>query len=257
MSTKRTAAFGAGVLSALLVGGIAFAPVASAQEVEDEATALQAEGLVDITPVPHVVGSGKDSLIAADLPPDTGSLLHAGVFNAFAEDGHANASTADVRLTLPGAPEIEASLIVADCENLQGSTSIANLRVGDQEIKLDQIQPNQELIPDPLVGVARITLNKQDQNDDGSLSVTALAVDLLNGTQTLDLSKATCTEGDSTEPTDPAEPTDPTDPADPTVEPTDPGEDDGGDNDNAGDRADENGNAPTPVPQPGHLDVTG
>ena len=261
MSKKKTAALGAGVLSALVVGGVAFAPAAYA-EPEDSAYALSASGLINITKLPHVVGEGKDHLVHADLPTGSDRILHAGVFNSAVEEGYAKASTADVELGLPGAPVISLGLVTAECDDAQGNVSIADLKVDGQEINLDQIKPNTELIPDPLQGIARITLNKQADNGDGSLTVSALSVDLLNGTQTVDLSTATCTETEEA----PAPAPEPApEPPEPTEEPPTPpaaGGDDGddgngGDDDLPGSRPDEDGKAPTPVPQPGHLDVTG
>ncbi|EID54710.1 choice-of-anchor P family protein [Saccharomonospora xinjiangensis] len=261
MSKKRTAALGAGVLSALVVGGIAFAPTAVAAP-EDSAYALAADGLVNITKVPHVIGEGKDHLVHTDLPSAANRILHAGVFNSAVEQGYAKASTTDVELGLPGVPAIAVGLVTAECDDLTGSTSVADLRIGGQEIALDQIGPNTEIIPDALQGIARITLNKQTANDDGSLTVSALSVDLLDGTQTVDLSTATCTE----KPEAPEEPEEPTAPQKPSEQPSAPPSDDDGDNggddgDDGGElpgsTPDERGKAPVPVPQPGHLDVTG
>lgn len=244
MSNKRTAALGAGVLSALVAGGIAFAPAAVA-EGEDNAYALSANGLVNITKVPHVVGEGKDHLVHTDLPPGSDRILHAGVFNSAVEKGFAKASTTDVKLGLPGVPTIEVGLVTAECDDLTGATSVANLKIAGTTVDIDQLQPNTELVPEPLQGLARITLNKQTENGDGTLTVSALSVDLLDGTQTVDLSTATC--GQKPEEQQPEEPNKPEEPTTP------PSNDDGDD----GTRPDDEGKAPVPVPQPGHLDVTG
>lgn len=258
MSKKRTAALGAGVLSALVAGGVAFAPAAVATP-EDSAYALAADGLVNITKVPHVVGEGKDHLVHTDLPTGAASILHAGVFNSAVEEGYAKASTTDAKLGLPGIPTIAVGLVTAECDDKAGSTSVADLKIGGQHIALDQLAPNTEIIPKPLQGLARITLNKQTDNGDGSLTVSALSVDLLDGTQTVDLSTATC--GDKPEAPQEPEPEEPTEPQKPTEPITPPSEDDGDDGDKDGDlpgaTPDEDGKAPIPVPQPGHLDVTG
>jgi hypothetical protein len=238
LSNKRTAALGAGVLSAVVAGGIAFAPAAVAQG-EDSAYALSANGLVNITKVPHVVGEGKDHLVHTDLPQGADRILHAGVFNSAVEDGYAKASTTDVKLGLPGVPTIEVGLVTAECDDLSGATSVAGLKIGGTNVEINQLQPNTELIPAPLQGLARITLNKQTENGDGTLTVSALSVDLLDGTQTVDLSTATCGERPETTPEEPDAP----------EEPNTPGDD--------GTKPDDEGKAPVPVPQPGHLDVTG
>ncbi|EHR63543.1 choice-of-anchor P family protein [Saccharomonospora cyanea] len=263
MSKKRTAALGAGILSALVAGGVAFAPAAAATP-EDSAYALAADGLVNITKVPHVVGEGKDHLVHTELPPGAKSILRAGVFNSAVEEGYAKASTTDAELGLPGLPAISVGLVTAECDDLTGATSVADLKIGGQHIALDQIAPNTEIIPEQLKGLARITLNKQTDNGDGSLTVSALSVDLLNGTQTVDLSTATCTDKPEApenpeNPEKPEEPTAPEKPEEPTTPPSEDDGDDDGDKggDLPGSKPDQDGKAPTPVPQPGHLDVTG
>ncbi|OQO92873.1 hypothetical protein B1813_12150 [Saccharomonospora piscinae] len=252
MLKKKTAALGAGVLSALVAGGVAFAPAAVAAP-EDSAYALGASGLVNIMKVPHVTGAGTDHLVHTELPGGANSLVRAGVFNSAVEEGYAKASAADVGLGLPGLPAIGVGMVTAECDDLSMGTSVADLKVGGKEVNLDQIAPNTEIVPDALQGVARITLNKQVDNGDGSRSVTALSVDLLDGTQTVDLARATCTEKPAEEP----EPTTPK-PEEPTEEPTTPpSEDDNNGGEAPGAEPDEDGQAPRPVPQPGHLDVTG
>lgn len=263
LSRKRTAALGAGALSALLAGGIALAPMASAT-VEDSAYGVAADGLIDIPKTPHVVGSGEASEMSLDLPQHGEVVLSLGVLNAAAEKGWAQASTAELRLGLPGAPVIEATLIEATCDDLSGSTRIVGLTVDGEEMFADgEVPVNEELIPEQLEDIASVTLNKQVENEDGSMTVTAISVDVLSDAQivgellgqSLDISSATCTEGgDGGEPTDPPteEPTE-----SPTTEPSKPDNGDNGDDNGDGDEADENGNAPVPTPQPGHLEVTG
>ncbi len=260
LSRKRTAALGAGALSALLAGGIALAPMASA-EVEDSAYAIAADGLVEIPKLPHVVGSGDESVVRADLPPEGDAVLSLGVLNASAGEGWSRASTADLELSLATAPVISASLLEVNCKDLQASTKIVGLKVdGEEQAPENQVPANTEIVPEQLGQVAKVTLNKQVENEDGSVTVTAVSVDLLDSTQTIDISSATCAEdGNGGEPTEPPTSTEP--PV--TTEPSEPGDGDNGDNgDNGddgdnGDEADENGNAPVPTPQPAHLAVTG
>ncbi|MFD2398380.1 choice-of-anchor P family protein [Prauserella oleivorans] len=179
------------------------------------------------------------------------------MLNAEASNGYAKASVAEAEVALGnGLPTIGLELISAECDNLQGSTSLATLKVGDRTVALDQLPENTAVIPKPLQGVASITLNKQVKTDD-ALTVTALSIDVLNSTQTIDIASATCTEKDA-EPTESTQPTEPSEPSDPTTPPDNgDGGDDDGDDDMPGTRPDEDGKAPTPVPQPGHLDVTG
>lgn len=244
MSKKRTAALGAGTLSVLLAGGIAFAPGALATE-EDSAYALAAEGtLLNIDPVSFVSGNGHDSLANGGLPKDD-PIISYGLLNAEASQGHAAASTAELEIALPGVPVIEAKLINADCTDLTGSVQIVSLKVGGvEQAPANQVPANTEIIPAPLRGIAKITLNEQVESEK-SLTVTAIAIDALKGSplgQSIDISSATCTakDEDTPAPTQPPEP-----------EPTEPPEN--GD----GDEPEEDGDAPVPTPQPGHLDVTG
>ncbi|WP_216210827.1 choice-of-anchor P family protein [Amycolatopsis aidingensis] len=263
MSKKRTAAaLGAGALSLLLVGGLA--PHAAATEAEDSAYAIAASKLVTIPKTPHVVGSGKESLVAADLPPGEMPLLHTGVLNAEAEQGYAKASVAELKLDLPALP-ISAEKIVAKCDDLTGSIALATVQIGPKKITLgEHIKPNTTI---GVEGLATVTLNKQTENEDGSLTVTAISVKVLDKLQRVDISSATCTKkqggqepSETTGPSEPSETTGPSEPSE-TTSPTKPGDNgdngDDGDDDLPGDEADENGNAPQPTPQPGHLDVTG
>ncbi|GAB3480326.1 choice-of-anchor P family protein [Amycolatopsis cihanbeyliensis] len=261
MSKKRTAALSAGALSLLLVGGLA--PMASATEAEDSAYAIAASKLITIPKTPHVVGSGKESLVAADLPPGEMPLLHMGVLNAEAEQGYAKASVAELKLDLPTLP-ISAEKIVAKCDDRTGSIALATVKIGPKRITLgEHIKPNTTI---GVENLATVTLNKQTENEDGSLTVTAISVKVLGKLQTVDISSATCTEKqggtEPTETTGPSEPTETTGPSEPTetttsTQPGDGGDNGGDDDDLPGDEADENGNAPRPTPQPGHLDVTG
>lgn len=264
MSKKKTAALGAGVLSAALVGSAAFGPAAAAQT-EDSAFALSADGLVSIPKTPSVAGEGSESLVAADLPPEQQALVGAGVLNAEASDGYAKSSVTDATVNLGEGLNLGVELVSAECDNLNGNTSIATVTLNGNEIALDGLEPNTEVIPEPLQGIAKLTLNKQVEEGD-ALNVTALSVDLLNSTQTIDIASATCTEGAQEE-----------------QPPPDDGGGDGGDNgggdnggdngggDNGGDNGGDDGGdagdgadqagpdgaAPQPTPQPGHLDVTG
>lgn len=224
-----------------------FAPAAIAQS-EDSAFGISASGLVSIPPTPEVVGEGSESLVAADLPPGQQALLGAGVLNAEASDGYAKASLAQAEVNLGPNMDLGVELVSAECSDLSGKTSIASVTFNGEKIALDNLEPNTEVIPPALQGIASLTLNKQVE-ENGALTVTALSVDLLKSTQTVDIASATCTEG-----------------ADEEEPPPDNGGGDGGDNggdngddngDGGGDQAGPDGAAPTPTPQPGHLDVTG
>lgn len=254
MFQKRTAVLGI-TASALLAGGVAAAPTALADSDESEAYGVAADGIVSVPPTPHVTGSEEETLADIDL----NGLARSGTLSAEAEDGFAVSSVEGLELLglldlqgqardqnedplsdlvspdLGGASLASAGVIEAKCEEGEGSTSVADLQVAGLPINAEVDEPNQTVVPEPLEGIAQITLNKQESVGDGMTQVTGVSVDVLDGTQSVDLASATC--GESAD---------------------DDNGDDNGDGDNGDDDGDNGGGkAPEPTPQPGHLPVTG
>ncbi|MBB5851238.1 choice-of-anchor P family protein [Amycolatopsis umgeniensis] len=248
----------------VLVGGIALsavaltvvAPAASATGHGSSAFALSASGLLKIDPVPAVDGSDgfrQKSLAEFSLPLQ---LVKLTLLNAQAGESAAKASIKDVTVNLggitglQGKPLVSASAIQAQCKGGKGSSSLAKANIGG--VKLDvAAAPNTAV---GVQGLASVTLNKQVEHKDGSITVTALSISV-DGVQTLDLASVTCAAGDgggsTTEPptgkpsTGKPSSTKPSAPA--TSATTRP----------AGDKPTADGKAPTPTPVKAHLDVTG
>ena len=249
MSKKKTTALGAGVLSAALAGGVMFAPAALSQE-ENSAFGISASGLINIPATPYAEGDASESLVGTEVP----ELAEATVLNAEASENYAHADVANLGVLTGAGPLVEASgTISATCDNGALSSNITTLTIAGNEVPVQNLAPNTTILPEQLGGIAQVTLNKQEGN-----TVTAVSIELLQGLpglsdiagQTIDIASATCTEAAQEE-----------------QPPPDNGGGDGGDNggdnggdDGAGDGGDQagpDGAAPTPTPQPGHLDVTG
>ncbi|GAA1238254.1 hypothetical protein GCM10009676_23560 [Prauserella halophila] len=281
MSKKKTAALGAGVLSAALVGGALLAPAAGAQT-EDSAFGIAADGLIDIAPTPYVEGEGSEEVVGTNVA----GLAGATVLSAEASSNYAYADVANLSVLpgdIGGIPGIGEPLVAAEgtlsatCDNGDLSSQITELSVLGNTIPIDNLAPNTTAVPEALEGVAQITLNKQSEN-----TVTAVSIELLQGVpglsdiagQTIDIASATCTEGDDDGDNGDGDNGD-GDNGDGDNGNGDNGNGDGdngngdgdngngdgdngdGDGDGDGDQADDNGDAPAPTPQPGHLDVTG
>ncbi|MCR3720906.1 MULTISPECIES: choice-of-anchor P family protein [Prauserella salsuginis group] len=270
MSKKKTAALGAGVLSAALVGGVMFAPSALAQT-EDSAFGISASGLIDIAKTPYVEGEGSETVAGTEVP----GLAAATVLNAEASPNYAYADVANLSVLpgdveglpeLPGGSPLVAATgtISAECDNGEMSSNITTLTIAGHEVPINNLEPNTTVLPEQLGGVAQVTLNQQTDN-----TVTAVHIELLEGVpglsdvagQTIDIASATCTADDGDDGGD----------GDNGGGDGDNGGDnggddggnggggdgDGGDNGDGGDEAGPDGAAPAPTPQPGHLDVTG
>ncbi|GAB3489582.1 choice-of-anchor P family protein [Amycolatopsis cihanbeyliensis] len=261
LSSNKAALRGAGLLAALLTSGLAFVPAAGATGVENSAFALSATGLLDVDPVPTVSGENgfqQDSVAEFASP---GEIVQARVLNAQAGPGSAEASVAELQVDLGGvaelglgSPMLTATAVEAVCGSGKASSSLAEARLGGT--KLDVSAPPNTAVEVP--GVASVTLNKQVTKEDGTMTVTAISIEI-GRVQTLDIASATCTSsGGQPTTTEPAP-----EPTDPAGGPADDGNGngDGGDGGNtgngAGARADANGMAPRPTPVPAHLDVTG
>lgn len=245
-----------------------FAPAAAAEDapVSPSAYALSANGLIDIGPLAYVENTqGPVSVLSADLPTEAQSILSLKVLNAQSAEGKSWSSIAELSLgggALPKQLNLEAELIKSTCDVDKGmSSKLVGLTVAGQSQDI-AVPANTEVVPEALQDIARVTLNKQVKHDDGSMTVTAVSIQILKGEaipaqlqeiagETINLASATC---------GPAEDDDETTP--PTTTPPDDG-DNGGDNGNGGggnggaDEPNADGTAPTPISQPGHIAVTG
>lgn len=258
MTITKAVAGGIGVLSAMFVAGTVFAPAAGATETtgtgENSAYAISASGLLKINPTPKVddsKGFSQQSLAELKLPA---SLAELKLLNAQAGADRARASVADLSVGLGvGKPLLSATAIEAQCGDGKATSSLAKAKIGDT--KLDVAVPPNTAVQVP--GLVSVVLNKQTTHKDGSITVTAISINV-DGIQKLDLASATCADddgnggGETPTPTT-SKPTAPTTskPSAPTNSPSD------GGSSPAGDKALPNGKAPSPTPVKAHLDVTG
>lgn len=282
MSKKRLAALGASAASAALVGSALFAPSALAQEDDGphspSAFGAAADGLINLPKTPYVEDDEEDTTV--DIPAE--GLAGSGTLTAAAHPGTASAEVEDLSLVgteipdVPGLPDFSGGLVDADavtatCDADDGVDSkVADLTVLGQNIPIEA-GDNTAPIPDPLDGIVDIVLNQQVDNDNGSTTVNALKVTLLDGAedipglgelagQTITVASATCDVNDDNGDGDDGDGDDGD---------GDNGDGDNGDGDNGGDNGDgdnggggastpnDDGSAPQPEPQPGHVAVTG
>ncbi|GAB2999958.1 choice-of-anchor P family protein [Amycolatopsis acidiphila] len=257
MSRKKAVAGGIGALSALLVAGTVLAPTAGATTHTggsdvNSAFAISASGLLTIKPTPLVDdsdGYSQESVARLQLPAN---LVDLRLLNAQAGAGSARASIADLKVGLGvGRPLLTASAVEAQCGNGKASSSLAKAKIGD--VKLDVAVPPNTAVKVP--GVLSVELNKQVTHKDGSVTVTAVSINV-DGIQKIDLASATCAPGDDDNgggdtPTSQPTTSKPTKPSKPSASPSN------GNSAPAGDKPLPNGKAPTPTPVKAHLDVTG
>lgn len=235
MNRKKALAGGVSVLSAALVAGIVLAPTADATEGQhsgvNSAYAISGTGLLKVDPRPSVTdaqGFSEESLADLKLPQ---ALAELKLLNARAGSGQARASIGDLKIGLgAGKPVLTASAIEAQCGHGKHASSLAKATLGDHKLGVG-VAPNTKVA---VPGLLSVTLNKQVTNKDGSVTVTAISIDV-DGIQKLDLASCTCSESASS----PTGGTSSSQPTSTSVVPV------------------VNGKAPTPTPVKAHLDVTG
>jgi hypothetical protein len=191
------------------------------EEEEEEVTALQLDltfGPEPSVTLPPTGGSVSESVATVDESAGpislTAELLTAAAEGALGPDGFANAETtvagvALVEEIINGVsaqqleePLLAAELITATCSSdlggVTGSSTLVDADVLGTALE-EEPAPNTEIeIGIPNVAEIDVTLNRQVENPDGSLSVTALvleivvATEFLDVTGTLQIGPATC-----------------------------------------------------------------
>ncbi|MGH3978963.1 MAG: choice-of-anchor P family protein [Pseudonocardiaceae bacterium] len=153
-------------VTALLLGTVSGN---AAEEFNDSAYGIASEGLVPIAPTPSVKSTDgqvvKDSLL--QLPPPLG----VGVLEV--EAGGNAASAKAVRVNI--AELVKADVLHARCDNGEGAVEIIGGSAGGQGLPAGPA-PGQGIDLSP---IAKIDLNKQTENEDGTLTVEALVVTVL------------------------------------------------------------------------------
>lgn len=172
ISRKIAGAGAAGIGAATAVAALLLGTVSgSAAEPTASAYGLSAEGLIPIDPTPQVEAppDGEDALL--ELP----SPLGVGVLKVKAA-GHTSSATA---VDLDIADLIKAKVIEASCDNGEGDASILGGTVAGSDLpSAPEVGEGLDLSP-----IASITTNRQTNNDDGTLTVDALVVEVLPGGQ--------------------------------------------------------------------------
>lgn len=224
---QKRSAWTAGTLTALLMASSALAAEGT-EESTSSAFGLSATGPVTIEPTPSATSLDEKKQRSVATATAAGSIT-ARALNAQApQASSARSSVADLKVQ---AAQLTASAVRAQCSDGAGSASIANAELGG--VPLDVSPPANTEISVP--GVGTLVLNKQTENADGSLTVTAVHLSV-GGTQTIDVASATCGQsfGNPSPPMPPGGGQAPQPPED-DAPPAD---------------------APKPTPVPGHLPVT-
>jgi hypothetical protein len=186
------------VASASLVAGAIMAtagPAAAAGPNTSDGAA--ATGLITLARVAPASFPGTSPASVANL--NVAGLITTGLITDTANATSASSTIADVRATLLGRTGLAATAVTSSCTfntntgHVTGTSSITGGHVTVAGIPLIALAAN--AAPNTTVsvpGVATITLNRQVTAGDGTLTVDAIYVNLLNGTQTLTIGTSTC-----------------------------------------------------------------
>jgi hypothetical protein len=197
------------------------APASATSGGTGSAFGISASGLVNIPQTPAVTSSAQPSHKSlVELPGNP--LVQLSILRTQATPGHSEASVVDLKvakvvpssqLPLSSRAVLSAKLITARCNGGAGSSKLVDVKLAGESLLKAGTSPNSTLtVPVQGLGGVQVTINKQVRNADGSLTVTALelAVQALGKTQQIDISSATCSAGESTNPTPPGEAPKPT-----------------------------------------------
>lgn len=205
-SIKRGARLAAVIgISAAVVVGLAGPASAAPPADQNQGLGIVTTGLIAAGPFAAAQfnqGPFTDTLINVDVP----TLLSSATVNAAAGEDSASASVEDLSVDLNALASLTASAVSSECSYdgvsgaLTGSASLADAQVeilSDLPIPLPPIVIDLDVTPAPntgvsVPGIATITLNRQVTNPDGSLTVDAIFIDLLSGTQTITIATSSC-----------------------------------------------------------------
>lgn len=181
-----------------LAGGILAAvagPAAAASP--NEAYGAAATGLVNVAPLGLATFPGTSPVTVANV--DIAGLITTGVVTDTADATTASSTIANPAVNLSALATVRAAVVTSSCRFdpntglVTGTSSIARGRVvliGGVPIALDAAAAPNTTVNVP--GVATITLNRQVTAGDGTLTVDAIYVNLLNSTQTLTVATSVC-----------------------------------------------------------------
>lgn len=180
-----------------LAGGILAATTGPAFAASpNEAYGAQATGLITTAELVEATfpGTSPVTAVSASIP----GLLTTGIVTDTATATSASSTVANVAATLSALATLRADAVSSSCHfdtntgTVSGTSSITNGRVvilGGTTILLAAAAPPNTTVAVP--GVATITLNRQTTAPDGTLTVSAIYVKLLNG-QTLTIATSVC-----------------------------------------------------------------
>jgi hypothetical protein len=186
--------------SASLVAGVIMATAGPAAAAGPNASdGAAATGLITLAPVAPASFPGTSPASVADL--NVAGLITTGLITDTADATSASSTIANVGATLGARTGLTATAVTSSCTfntntgAVSGTSSIADGHVTVGGLPLLTLAAN--AAPNTTVnvpGVATITLNRQVTAADGTLTVDAIYVNLLRGTQTLTIGTSTCNE---------------------------------------------------------------
>jgi hypothetical protein len=186
------------VASISLAGGIlaaAAGPAAAASP--NEAYGAAATGLINVSPLGLATFPGTSPVTVANV--NIAGLLTTGIVTDTADATSASSTIANVAVNLSALATLRAAAVTSSCSfnantgTVTGTSAITRGRVlllGGLPIFLNAAAPPNTTVSVP--GVATITLNRQTTAGDGTLTVDAIYVNLLNSTQTLTIGTSVC-----------------------------------------------------------------
>ncbi len=198
--TRRRARLTA-VIGMMAAASLAFAAPASASPgLHNTAEGIIAQGAIEAGPFAasnFPDGPFEDTLVDATVP----GLVSSKTITTEAGDRNARASVEDLSVTLDDGVVLTASAVSSQCaydpetQSLTGSSSIADGSVAiaglPAPITLSATPaPNTTVAGIP--GLIEVVLNRQVTNEDGSLTVQAIYVNLGEGEQVIIVAQSTC-----------------------------------------------------------------
>jgi hypothetical protein len=184
--------------SASLVAGVIVATAGPAFAASPNASdGAAATGAISANPVAPASYPGTSPGTVANV--DIAGLVTTGVVTDTADGTSASSTIADPTINLAGLASVNAGMITSSCSfdtntgTVSGTASITGGAVtvaAAAAIPLDADPAPNTTVNVP--GVATITLNRQTTASDGTLTVDAIYVNLLNSTQTITVGTSTC-----------------------------------------------------------------
>jgi hypothetical protein len=162
----------------------------------NESYAVQATGLVNVSPVAEATFPGTSPVNL--LHVNVAGLLTADIAHDTADATDASSSLAHIRATLSLVSALTIDAVNSSCtfdtntDTVSGTASLIRGAVGPLLLDANPAPNTTITVP----GVATVTLNQQTTAPDGTLTVNAVYISLLGSTQTLTLGTSVCNSAD-------------------------------------------------------------